>query len=130
MATTPAREFYEKHLEQIAAGRIDEMVDHDYTQDAVLITFFNGFDDSPPPMTIKGSAAIKEFFHKYMEVVGSIDVKTVELAEDFDGTSGGICFQASMNCNLGLVKVGDAWQMRDGKIFYHYGFWNSDKPQA
>lgn len=130
MASTPAREFFDKQLERIAQGRIDEMVDNDYLDDAVLITFFNGFEDSPPPMTVRGGGAIKEYFHKYMGAVGSIDIKTLNFAEDYDGKNGSIFFQTTFICNLGLVNVGDAWQMRDAKISRHFAFWATDRPGA
>lgn len=122
MTTTivsPGRKFFNTHLETIAAGKIDEMVDRDYTEDAVLITYFNGFPDQPQPITIRGREHIKKFFHKYMSVIGNIDIKTL----DFTETENSIFFQATFTCNLGLVTVGDAWYMQDGKITYHFGFW-------
>ncbi len=115
---TPGRQFFDTHVETIMAGKIDEMVDRDYTEDAVLITFFNGFQ-TPPPLTIKGRENIKKFFHDYLKTIGYIDIKSL----DFTETEGAIFFQAKFNCNLGLVTVGDAWTMRDGQIAYHYGFW-------
>jgi hypothetical protein len=118
--TSPGHQFLDKHLESITAGKIDEMVDRDYTQDAVLITFFNGFDETAP-LTIRGREAIKRFFHNYMRVIGTIDVKTL----DFTETESSIFFQAKFTCNLGLVTVGDAWAMENGQIAYHYGFWAS-----
>jgi hypothetical protein len=128
MAATPGRKFFDEHLKRINAGLIDEMVDNDYVEDSVLITFFNGFDDSPPPITIKGKAGIKALFRKYIKVVGSINIKTVDFTEDFDGKSGYIFFQAIFTCNLGLVRAGDAFHMRGGKILCHFGFWASDNP--
>ncbi|GAB4285832.1 MAG TPA: nuclear transport factor 2 family protein [Oscillatoriaceae cyanobacterium M33_DOE_052] len=128
-AKTPGQAFFDKHLERIGAGEIDAMVDSDYTPDAVLITFFNGFDDEEPPMTVKGREGIKQFFHKYMKTIGSIDVKKIDFTENFDGKEGSIFFQAEFTCDLGLMKVGDAWTMKDGQIFIHYGFWASDKPK-
>jgi ketosteroid isomerase-like protein len=94
------------------------MVDRDYTEDAVLVTFFNGFD-TPPPLTIKGREGIKKFFHEYMNTIGTIDVKTLGFTETEDA----IFFQATFTCNLGLATVGDAWYMRNGQIAYHFGFW-------
>lgn len=112
------RQFFDRHLETIAAGKIDEMVDRDYAEDAVLITFFNGFD-TPPPLTIKGRENIKKFFHDYMKTIGTIGIQSL----DFTETEDTIFFQAKFTCNLGLVSVGDAWTMRDGQIAYHFGFW-------
>lgn len=116
---SPGRQFFDKHIETILAGKIDEMVDRDYALDAVLITFFNGFADTPPPITIKGRENIKKFFHDYLKTIGSIDIKSL----DFTESEGAIFFQAKFNCNLGLMSVGDAWTMRDGQIAYHFGFW-------
>jgi hypothetical protein len=115
------REFFNHHLEAIAAGKIEEMVDRDYTEDAILVTFFNGFADEVAPMTVTGRDAIKAFFKKYMSVIGAIDVKTLDFTEAGDD----IFFQATFTCNLGLVSVGDAWVMKHGQIATHFGFWAS-----
>jgi len=120
-ATTPARQFFDGHLAFLAAGKIDEMIDHDYAEDAVLITFFDGLPQ-PPPITVRGRAALKVFFHDYMNVVGNIDIKSLTFAEDYDGKDGGICFQASMDSSVGRLNVGDAWSMKNGQISFHYGF--------
>lgn len=116
-----SREFFNNHLEAIAAGEIEAMVDRDYTEDAILVTFFNGFPDEAVPMTVKGRDAIKAFFKKYMNVIGAIDVKTLDFTEAGDD----IFFQATFTCNLGLVSVGDAWVMKNGQIATHFGFWAS-----
>lgn len=118
---SPGRQFFDKHLETISAGNIDEMVDRDYAEDAVLVTFFNGFPDETPPITVKGREAIKQFFKKYMATIGSIDVKSLDFTEAGDD----IFFQAKFTCDLGLMNVGDAWTMRDGQIAVHFGFWAS-----
>lgn len=129
MDKKPGQAFFEQHLARISANQIDTMVDNDYTDDAVLMTFFNGFPDENPPMILKGKEAIKQFFHQYMSVIGSIDVQKIDFTEDFDGTTGSIFFQAQFICALGLMEVGDAWTMKEGKIQYHYGFWASETPQ-
>ncbi len=116
---SPGRQFFDKHIETISAGKVDEMVDRDYAEDAVLITFFNGFVNTPPPITIIGRENIKQFFHDYLKTIGFIDIKSL----DFTEAEGAIFFQAKFNCNLGQVSVGDAWTIRDNKIAYHFGFW-------
>ena len=126
MTTTPGRKFYDQHVSQISAGKIDEMVDNDYKEDAVFITFFNGFE-TPAPITVKGRDGLKKFFHDYMKVISNVDVKTLDLTEDFNGNQGYIFLQATFNCNLGLIKAGDAWTMKDGQITEHFSFWVSDK---
>ncbi|MFN6559498.1 MAG: nuclear transport factor 2 family protein [Nostoc sp. ChiSLP01] len=118
---SPGRQFFDKHLETIAAGKIDEMVDRDYAEDAVLITFFNGFENTPAPITIRGRENIKKFFHDYLRTIEYIDIKSL----DFTEAENAIFFQAKFNCKLGLVSVGDAWTIRNGQIAYHFGFWAS-----
>jgi hypothetical protein len=116
--TSFGNKFLEAHLTSIAAGKIDEMVDRDYAENAVLITFFNGFQ-TPAPLTIKGREAIKKFFHEYLNLIGTINVKSLNLTETEDT----IFFQATFTCNLGLVTVGDAWTIQNSQIVYHFGFW-------
>lgn len=112
------RRFFDQHLETIASGDVETMVDRDYTEDAVLTTFFHGFSDQPAPITVKGREEIKQFFNKYMKTIGSIDVKTLNFTEAEDN----IFFQATFTCDLGLMTVGDAWVMKDGQIVTHFGF--------
>jgi len=112
------RLFFDQHLETIASGDIETMVDRDYAEDAVLTTFFNGFADQPAPITVKGRPEIKKFFKKYMGVIGEIDVKTLNFTE----TNSDVFFQATFTCDLGLMTVGDAWVMKNGKIATHFGF--------
>jgi len=121
MADSPGRRFFDGHLALIAAGKIDEMVDHDYAQDAILITFFGGLD-TPPPITVRGRAELKKFFHSYMDINGQIDIKSLDFADHYDGKDGGICFQATFTTRLGLLKAADAWFMKDGQISVHHGF--------
>ena len=117
-AITPGQKFMDAHLASIGAGKIDEMVDRDYTENAVLITFFPAFE-TPPPLTIKGREAIKKFFHKYLNLIGNIEIKNMDLTETEDT----IFFQTSFNCNLGLVQAGDALTLQNGQIVHHFGFW-------
>ncbi|MBE9062265.1 nuclear transport factor 2 family protein [cf. Phormidesmis sp. LEGE 11477] len=112
------RLFFDQHLEAIAAGDIEKMVNRDYAEGAVLTTFFNGFADQPAPITVKGRSEIKKFFKKYMDVIGEIDVQTL----DFTEANGNVFFQATFTCDLGLMTVGDAWVMKEGKIATHFGF--------
>jgi ketosteroid isomerase-like protein len=112
------RLFFDRHLEAIAAGDIETMVDRDYSEDAVLTTFFNGFPDQSAPITVRGRPEIKAFFQKYMNTIGEIDVKTLNFTE----AEANVFFQATFTCDLGLMTVGDAWVMKDGKISTHFGF--------
>jgi hypothetical protein len=105
----------------IYAGKIDQMIDDQYAQDAVLISPFDALK-TPPPHIIRGNQALKEFFHIYMEYQGSIQV---EKLYDFAETEDSIFFQAIFTSKTGRWVVGDAWHMRGGltgKIDVHYSF--------
>jgi hypothetical protein len=119
--TTPGRKFFDEHMAYIYAGKIDQMIDDQYTQDAVLISPFDALK-TPPPHIVRGNKALKEFFHIYMDYQGAIDV---EKLYDFAETDDSIFFQAIFTSKTGKWVVGDAWHMRGGltgKIDVHYSF--------
>jgi len=121
VATTPGRKFFDDHMAYIYAGKIDEMIDDQYTEDSVLISPFDALP-TPPPHIIRGNKALKEFFHIYMAYQGSIQV---EKLYDFAETDDSIFFQAIFTSKTGRWVVGDAWHMRGGltgKIDVHYSF--------
>ncbi len=121
MATSPGQKFFDEHMAYIYAGKIDQMIDDQYTQDAVLISPFDALK-TPPPHIVRGNKALKEFFHIYMEYQGSIQV---EKLYDFAETDNSIFFQAIFTSKTGKWVVGDAWHMPDGltgKIDVHYSF--------
>lgn len=118
---TPGRKFFDEHMKYIYAGKIDEMIDDQYTEDAVLISPFDVLK-TPPPHVVKGNKALKEFFHTYIGYQGSIDV---EKLYNFAETDDSIFFQAIFTSKTGKWVVGDAWHMRGGltgKIDVHYSF--------
>ena len=118
MATTPGRKFFDEHMAYIYANEIDQMIDDQYAQDAVLISPFDVLS-TPPPHIIRGNKALKEFFRTYIDWQGSINV---EQLYDFAETENSIMFQAIFTSRTGKWVVGDAWHMRDGKIDTHYSF--------
>jgi hypothetical protein len=116
--TTPGRKFFDEHMAYIYANKIDEMIDDQYTQDAVLISPFDVLA-TPPPHVIRGNKALKEFFRTYIGWQGSINVEELT---NFVETEKSIFFQAVFTSRTGRWAVGDAWHMRDGKIEVHYSF--------
>jgi hypothetical protein len=118
MSTTPGRKFFDEHMAYIYANDIDGMIDNQYTQDAVLISPFDVLP-TPPPHTIRGNKALKDFFRTYIGWQGSIDVESLD---NFVETDNSIFFQAVFTSKTGRWAVGDAWHMTDGKIDTHYSF--------
>ena len=76
-APTPGRKFFDEHMAYIYANKIDEMIDDQYAQDAVLISPFNVYPNPPPPHIIRGNAALKKFFRTYIDFQGSINVEEI-----------------------------------------------------
>jgi hypothetical protein len=118
-APTPGRKFFDEHMAYIYANKIDEMIDDQYAQDAVLISPFNVYPNPPPPHIIRGNAALKKFFRTYIDFQGSINVEEIS---NFAETERSIFFQAIFTSQTGRWAVGDAWDMHEGKIQVHYSF--------
>ena len=118
MEQTPGRKFFDEHMAYIYANDIDGMIDNQYTEDAVL---FSPFDvmPTPPPHVVRGRAALKEFFHTYVNWQGGIEVESLY---DFCETEDSIFFQAIFTSRTGKWVVGDAWYMVNGQIDKHYSF--------
>lgn len=113
-----ARQFFDEHMDYVAKKDIDGMVNAQYHEDAVLITFFD-YKETKPPHYVRGHAELKSFFEEYQKILGDIKIKTMtELAETEDTIS----FQAIFDCNLGEKKVGDGLYLKDGKISRHFGY--------
>jgi SnoaL-like domain len=119
MSTTPGRKFFDAHMQYIYANDIDGMIDNQYTEDAVLISPFDVLDDARPPHIVRGRAALKAFFAKYLAYQGSINVESLD---NFAETDNSIFFQAVFTSRTGRWAVGDAWHMTDGMIDTHYSF--------
>ena len=117
-SVTAGRRFFDEHMVYITAKDVDGMIDNQYTEDAVLVSPFDILD-TPPPHIVRGSKALKDFFNKYLEWQGAIEVESLY---DFAELDDSICFQAIFTSKTGKWVVGDAWHMRDGKIDRHYSF--------
>jgi predicted SnoaL-like aldol condensation-catalyzing enzyme len=118
VSTTPGRKFFDEHMVYIGNNDVDGMIDDQYTDDAVLISPFDILD-TPPPHIVRGNKALNEFFHKYLDWQGAIDVESLY---NFAETSDSITFHAIFTSKTGRWVVGDEWHMRDGKIDRHYSF--------
>jgi hypothetical protein len=118
MATSPGRKFFDEHMAYIYANKIDEMIDNQYTEDAVLISPFDVLKTAPPHI-VQGRKALKEFFRTYIDWQGSINV---EKLYDFVETGNSIFFQAIFTSKTGRWVVGDAWHMSGNMINVHYSF--------
>jgi hypothetical protein len=108
MSETGKRQLYEAQLRYLQAGDVDGLIDNQYTDDALLVSFDN---------QIRGNAALKEYFRGYLQVLGTIEVLSTDRFVETDDT---VFFEATMKTNLGQARVFDAWVLRDDKISYHF----------
>ena len=102
------RQLYEAQIRYLQAADVDGLIDGQYTQDALLVSFDN---------QIRGNAALKEYFRGYLQVLGTIEVLSTDRFVETEDT---VFFEATMRTNLGQARVFDAWVLRDGKIAYHF----------
>jgi hypothetical protein len=108
MSETEKRQLYDAQLRYLQAGDVDGLIDNQYTDDALLVSFDN---------QIRGNAALKEYFRGYLQVLGTIEVLSTDRFVETDDT---VFFEATMKTNLGRARVFDAWVLRDGIISYHF----------
>jgi ketosteroid isomerase-like protein len=102
------RQLYEAQIRYLQAADVDGLIDNQYTEDALLVSFDN---------QIRGNVALKEYFRGYLQVLGAIEVLSTDRFVETDDT---VFFEATMRTNLGQARVFDAWVLRDGKISYHF----------
>lgn len=108
MSVTPGRKFYDEQLAYLADKNTDALVDAHYAADGSII----GFD-----FIVTGTAALKRHFRNYMEMLGFIKlISTDKFAETADA----IFFESTVETKLGVVRVYDAFVLRDGKATHHF----------
>ncbi len=108
MSDDAKRQLYEAQIRYLQAGDVDGLIDNQYTDDALLVSFDH---------QIRGNAALKEYFRGYLQVLGNIEVLSTDR---FVATNDAVFFEATMRTNLGEARVFDAWVLRDVKISYHF----------
>jgi hypothetical protein len=118
VSTTPGRKFFDEHMAYIASKDVDGLVDDQYTDDAVLVSPFDILD-VPPPHIVRGNQALKDFFKRYLDWQGEINLESLYNFAELDDS---ICFHAIVNSHTGRWLVGDGWKLQDGKIDRHYSF--------
>ena len=116
---SPGREFFDRHMQYIAANDVEGMILDTYTEDAILFNAFP-FLDTPPPNIIQGHTELIKVFKQYLAYQGSINVISLY---NFMESPNAISFQATFStANTGTWVAGDCWLMRDSKIYHHIGF--------
>lgn len=103
--------FYDNHLVLLANKDANELVEHDYHDDAVMILMVEA-----EPIYVVGKEALKGQLSFYIDNIyrGFISTEKLAITED------SIFLEATIDTVGGPAKVYDALYMKDGKIFRHY----------
>jgi len=121
---TQAKDFFDQHLEYLASGDLEGMVNKTYSENAILYNAFPIYGNLPPWNVVRGRQQILTLFNDYMSFQGAINVE--RLYNYIEGDKA-ISFQAIINSpNSGRWAAGDIWLMNDDftQIERHYGFAN------
>lgn len=121
MSTSPARQFFDQHLNYLFQGQVDALIENQYTEDAVLTSPFDVLD-TPAPHVLHGRDEIKDFISRWGARYGDSEWDFQFWVETEDS----IAFGATMTNSSGTWAVGEAWHVvggfPNGKIDRHYGF--------
>lgn len=103
--------FVKRHLELLASGDANALVDNDYHEKAAMILMIGD-----TPRIIEGKPALKELFTVYLRDIyrGLVTMKKLEHTDD------SICLEAVIMTSGGEAGVYDALYMKDGKIYRHF----------
>lgn len=109
-SASPGRQLYDRQCAYIEANDVDGLIDNNYNQDAVLLSFQRAVTG--------GRKVFKEYFREYLKVLGGIKIKSTD---KFTEQGDMIFFEATVvTGTYGEVRVYDAMILRDGKISRHF----------
>jgi hypothetical protein len=108
MSTTPGHKFYDEQLAYLAANNTDALVDSHYAADGSIIAF---------DYIITGTDALKRHFRNYMERLGYIKLISTD---KFTETADSLFFESTVETKLGVVRVYDAFVLKNGKATHHF----------
>ena len=102
------KDFYKEQLAMMASGKIDELVEEHYHEDAVMVTF-DGIRS--------GREELKKYYVDTLKIMGNI---TYLATEYFAETEDVVIFKAVITSDgRGTVNADNALYMKDGKIWRH-----------
>ena len=108
VADSPGKKFYESQVDYLMKKDVDGLVDNNYNDDAVLVSFES---------VVQGKQALKEYYREYLRWV---QIKEVVSTDKFTETGDSVFFEATARTNFGAGGVYDAMLLKNGKIQYHF----------
>ena len=108
MSQTPGRKFYDRQVELLEAGNVEELVRSQYHSDAVLVSF---------DVTRRGQDELLPHFREYLQHLGSMKVLSTD---KFTETEDSIFFEATARTDHGTARVYDVFILDGGKATHHF----------
>lgn len=108
MAATPLKEFFERQVDYLVRKDVDGLVDQQYSEDAVLLSL---------EFAVRGREALRSYYHGYMQRLGYLKVLAIN---QYNETDDGLIFDATVETQLGIRNVYNAFVIRGGKAVYHF----------
>jgi hypothetical protein len=105
---TPGKQLYLRQVECLISKDIESLVEENYNDDANLVS---------AQSSVCGKPALKKHFRDYLSRVSIKGVKSTDL---FVETADAMLFEATIESDTGIVKVYDAFVLKNGKISYHF----------
>ncbi|CAN5720748.1 hypothetical protein BH23DEI1_BH23DEI1_08090 [soil metagenome] len=118
MSTTPGKTFYDRQIELLEAGNVEELIRSQYAPDATLISF---------DVTRRGHDELIAHFRDYLQHLGSLKVLSTD---KFTETDDSIFFEATAQTAYGIAHVYDIFMLRDGVATHHFTGLLSFEPNA
>jgi SnoaL-like protein len=106
--TNSGRRFYDEQIALLQQNNTDELIEHHYHGDAVLVTFQG---------VVRGEEALKRHFRSYMAKLGKLTVRSLD---QFAETEDSLFFEATVETALGVARVYDAFVLKQGKATHHF----------
>ncbi|MCB0132988.1 MAG: nuclear transport factor 2 family protein [Caldilineaceae bacterium] len=107
MSVTFGQQFYQRQLDFLVAKEADGLVESQYAEDGEIVSF---------DFTVKGHEALKNHFRGYLDMLGYIKVLSTDKFAESENT---IFFEATVETQLGVAQVYDAFVLQDGKVIHH-----------
>jgi hypothetical protein len=107
MSTAPGRAFYDRQIQLLEAGDVDELIRSQYHPEATLVSF---------DVTRRGHEELRAHFRGYLQHLGGLEVLSTD---KFTETEDSIFFEATARTEHGIARVYDVFIL-DGPVATHH----------
>jgi ketosteroid isomerase-like protein len=118
MNESPGTVFYERQVALLEAGDVDGLVEHQFHEDATLISF---------DVTRRGREALRRHFRDYLQSLGSMKVVSTDKLTETDDA---LFFEATIRTDHGTARAYNVFMLRAGKATHLFTGLISFEPTA